>query len=616
MTTGFNGNGNGNGFDPALLALGGRYGVPAPPPVEGLTPAVLQEMVKQASNAMEDLRIRMEADYRWWRLEWNDDRWDGGPPDDYSTYVSNDPWTFANRIIAILSSARVLARVPYGSQDEAQRDNGRAKEKFFTGAVNMANDLLRRRLQPLLQPTLAWQAAIRGWVAGRALLLKREDDSTYVDITPFDPLHTYYESGPDGLVWLCHVQRQSVRDIERQYGLDEGLLSQNPSDNERTVEVYDFYDSENNAIMADGVWLKPPEPHGAEEVPCFVLPVGAQPYVDRKDMGGDETAAQGESVYAGNRAVYDMWNKTMSDRLTLVRRSLKPVLVYQSPEGNKGLERDPWQEGAEVRIAQGDKLVPLNPVEMSKETDVLLAHVGGEMQRASLPHTIYGQLSHPLSGYAINTLSQGLDLVVHERVEALVGAYSRMGEILCRQYATGAYMPIVAQGALGNSYFRALVDPQQVAMADDLVIRFFPRLPKDDQGAYQLAQIAREGTTPLLSDRTIMDDLLGIQDVDAEEDLKLEQMAERMSPLALLQTLITAMTKRGRMDLAAAYAADLQALLQQRMMGAPPGGGPGGAGSRGSAPSGAPPGPGGPGGGPPTPGPMTRAGQEPQAPGL
>jgi len=81
---------------------------------------------------------------------------------------------------------------------------------------------------------------------------------------------------------------------------------------------------------------------------------------------------------------------------------------------------------------------------------------------------------------------------------------------------------------------------------------------------YSMAQIAREGPTPLLSDRAIRDRILALQDADQMEDAINEQMAERMLPEAALWTLLRSAERQGREDLAQFYLGELMNILMQK----------------------------------------------------
>jgi len=76
-----------------------------------------------------------------------------------------------------------------------------------------------------------------------------------------------------------------------------------------------------------------------------------------------------------------------------------------------------------------------------------------------------------------------------------------------------------------------------------------------------MAQIAREGQTPLLPDLWIRDNILGIQDSDQIDDAVKEQIAERTLPEAGLWTLYQAAMKQGREDLAKIYFGELVTMM-------------------------------------------------------
>ena len=103
-------------------------------------------------------------------------------------------------------------------------------------------------------------------------------------------------------------------------------------------------------------------------------------------------------------------------------------------------------------------------------------------------------------------------------------------------------------------------------------INLVPFLPQDDNAKYAMAQIAREGETPLLPDRYIRDGVLNIQSVDMVADQLREQQAERLSPVALLYSIIQALIRQGRYDLASIYMLDLQKMIAAQQQTAVPGG--------------------------------------------
>ena len=216
--------------------------------------------------------------------------------------------------------------------------------------------------------------------------------------------------------------------------------------------------------------------------------------------------------------------------------------------------------------------------------------VSGEMQRGSIPHSVYGELPFQLSGFAINTLRQGVETVVNKYLRGVEKAYQMMFNLISDQYAEGSFKSMQLSGMDRNRvYFTEEINPDDLKDTGQPIVNLIGQLPQDDMTRYSMAQIAREGPTPLLSDRAIRDRILAIQDADQMDDSIKEQLAERMLPEAALWTLLRASERQGRDDLVQFYVGELTSVIMQKRQEAErrnanmPGG-----------PTGGPPSPGGP----------------------
>lgn len=115
-------------------------------------------------------------------------------------------------------------------------------------------------------------------------------------------------------------------------------------------------------------------------------------------------------------------------------------------------------------------------------------------------------------------------------------------------------------------YFSEEITPETVRDAGDPEVTFIGQLPQDDMSRMSMAQIAREGQTPLLPDRLIRDEILGMQSADQVEDSINTQMAERMLPEASLWTMFKSAVQEGREDVAVFYEQELRRLLIEKGM--------------------------------------------------
>ena len=104
----------------------------------------------------------------------------------YHTVTSNEPKTFVNKLVGFASSASVLIKIPSAREHEAKREANQAKKDFIMSALKLADKRLQQFVKPPHQEGLAFHTALRGWYAGRCLLIRNHvDGSTMVDITPF-----------------------------------------------------------------------------------------------------------------------------------------------------------------------------------------------------------------------------------------------------------------------------------------------------------------------------------------------------------------------------------------------------------------------------------------------
>ena len=525
-------------------------------------PEEIIALVDNHYDLTEPLRSRMDDDHKLYRLE----EFDAG--EGYQSYTSNEPQVYADKLISWMTTAEMVIRIPYGNSEREQRENNDSKERFLAGILKAADDRLMNKFQPTARQQLAWFVALRGWYAGRALLVKDDEGETYVDIQPWDPMHTYWGEGRNGIAWACYKTIRTPSEIKAMWGVD---LQGEGTDNtdEEGIDVYDFYDSEDNIVCTDDTVLKKRTKHGADRPPVFLGPVGATPLVQSiTDTGNNDTIEDyGESCYKSSRDLFDKHNFMMSVMLELTARSRRQGLKVKSRDGTKTLEEDPFKEGSEIALGQGEDVEPLGLLEMARESGAFMGMVSGEMQRGGLPHSIYGQLEFQLSGFAINTLRQGVETVLVPRLTAMERAYKTIFELMCDQYISGAFKSIEVSGQDQNRmYFSEEISSDTIKNAGDVEVSLVGQLPQDEMSKMSMAQIAREGPTPLLSDVFIRDNILGLQSADQMDDSIKVQMSESMLPEAGLWTMLQAALRSGREDLAQFYQGELMKLFQMKRM--------------------------------------------------
>ena len=526
-------------------------------------PEEIIALVEQHDYDTDSLRSRFTNDYRLYRLE----DFDAG--EGYESYTSNEPQTYADKVISFMTDSELIVRVPYNNSDEEQRIANDTKERFLLGALRAADERLQRRLQPTIRQQFSWFVVVRGWYAGRVLLVKDSKGDTHIDVMPMDPLHTFWGIGQEGVEWACYRTKKTRSEIKAQYGVTIEKDNANLYSQDMGLEVYDYYDGEMNTVLTEGGRvLKKPTKHGAPRCPVFVGCVGLMPLIQDSDVTEFREAVTdyGESVYKATRNVYENHNQILSTLLELTARTKKQGLKVKSRDGTKTLEQDPYKAGSEIALAQGEDVEPLGLIETSRDLGMFMQMVAGEMQRGSLPHTVFGELQFQLSGFALNTLRQGIASVINPRIEAMEAIYKQICMLLVDEYLTDSFETVSLSGrAMNRTYFSEEITPDIIRKAGDTEISLITQLPQDDMTKYAMAQTAREGPMPLLPDMYIRDQILGLQDAESIDDAIKSQQAERTLPEATLLTMMKAAEDQGHADLAQMYMGELMFLMRQKM---------------------------------------------------
>ena len=526
-------------------------------------PEEIIALVEQHDYDTDALRQRFTNDYRLYRLE----DFDAG--EGYESYTSNEPQTYADKVVSFLTDSELVIRIPYNNANEEQREVNDTKERFLIGALRSADERLQRRLQPTIRQQFSWYSVIRGWYAGRVLLIKDKEENTHIDVTPWDPLHTFWGIGAEGIDWACYRIKKTRVEIKAQYGVTIEKGNTNLYDQDMGLDVYDYYDGEMNTVLTEGGRvLKKPTKHGAPRCPVFVGCVGLSPPIQDKNVTEfrEAIADYGESVYKATRNVYENHNQILSTLLELTARTKKQGLKVKSRDGTKTLEEDPYKAGSEIALAQGEDVEPLGLIEASRDLGMFMQMVAGELQRGSLPHTVFGELQFQLSGFALNTLRQGIASVINPRIEAIEAVYRHICMLLVDEYLTDAFESVELSGrSMNRTYFSETITPDVIRKAGDTEISLVTQLPQDEMTKYAMAQTAREGPMPLLPDMYIRDRILGLQNAESIDDAIKEQQAERTLPEAMLHTMMKASEDQGRDDLAQMYMGELMFLMRQKM---------------------------------------------------
>lgn len=578
------------------------------------TPEQIIAVVDALEMERRVLQLRMDADFdRYNLVPYQGELNAKGEPvlAGYKKFTANDPRTSMNLAMYLLSTAKLVITVHQPRAQQTQREIDNFKELFCIGALRAADDLRADRLEPSLRDALAGQTLMRGRWAQRVLLEKEEAEGsdlsdveeskgttfslppqlpttrTYVSITDWDPRNTYWAVGKHGLAWACHKSFKSAAEIKAEYKMDVGpvgasglpwLPASGPSMNggpdksggQGMLAVYDFCDETENTVIVEGAQeLKKRTRHGMRRVPVSLGFVGGLPLFQSE--GQDYQAYYGESFYQSDREMFDQQNFILSVLAELCQRSIMQGLLVYSADGTLTLEADPRVAGSEVSLstARGEDIKPLPPMELIKETGSFIGIISQMVQRGSFPASVFGQIAFQLSGYAITQLRQGIEAPIGPALKALKTAHRQILNILADAYSSGAFDTMTLSGRAqdtNHTYFQQEIPPELVHQGGAIEVDLVAQLPQDDLSKATLAQMLREGPTPIADDRFIRETILAIQDSQQMEQAVWEQQAGRGSPLAIAFKAMLSAAQQGDMELAKIWELEFQSLTMQKMI--------------------------------------------------
>ena len=456
------------------------------------------------------------------------------------TVTSNEPQVMANKLIRTVQGSTVHLRVPVAREVEQQRIANQAVKDFLMSAFRMADRRLKRYMKPSVMNQMAYQLVVRGWYAGRALLI-RTPTGTQVDLTPWDPTNVLWDLGPNGLEWVCHLSSMTYAEIKAAH---PGVTSYTTKEmrSEERYTVYDFYDRNHNMVFADGLDIKSMTLHGSPMIPAYVGYVGGMSPHSSPDNMTNGLEALGPSCYQSLERTYNYVNFGLSARAQMLAQSERPPVVVRSESGNKPLGGNIYEAGREFQLARTDNVEVLEFPNLGRDADFFTQMVMGEAQRGGLPHSAYGVTPLALSGTALESLRDDQESQVSPYVDGAQEAMQQIADILIEQYKTGRFEPLAIPGQLDAQ------NPQLVAMSDPVTVKISPNFRINMPVAATTAQILRD--SELMSDAEIRAKVLMMEDEEGTQDILHVEQAEKKFPTVGMLKMFQAALQRGDMEVA------------------------------------------------------------------
>ena len=491
------------------------------------TMAIMNEfaqLVKEKENdaGMVKLRDRMDADldmYHMVKYEMKD--WKQKIVKAVDNITLPKPKYFADRVISVMNVAP--PRVQIAGKGLSDSDTS-VIEKFWDYAIYQANEHLFDKMIIPLDPFLTFQSVIRGWLGVRVVVWQ-DGEKVRFDIVPWDMRSVLWESGDDGLIWVANKTDRTKKQIETEYGEDAAGKGKT---------VTDFWDREQNVVMVGNEIVKQ-QSHNYGRPPVAISPVTMTPLVPTR--GGDQLMYHGESVFSTNRGIYPEMNKIVSILQTLNALSFRMPVGYVSDDGTKLPEDYPYIAATMIAMAKGEKWEGLPVGDISKSGPFLWEILQSEEQKGALPTVEYGDTPFPLSGIALEKLSQQRDPIFLPRLQAKGVVYEQIARMLISQFRDGGFKAEI--GEEGD-----VVQVQAGQLAKDFTIKFKMAVqwPEKKLLSYSVAAAA----APFLDSDTIRREILEVEDPSEVERKLLDDMVIQAVPEVGLYRMAKALIEQAK----------------------------------------------------------------------
>ena len=502
---------------------------------------------KRASTAFAALIDQMESDFDLFALEPYE------AEKGHQAYTSSKPKNDFNKVFSALNRASLTWQVVTAEDaPETERNKANDTETFLTGMLAEADSDLNAVGEPVLRDGTSWFGCGRGVAAIKCLLYTDDNKEFQRDIRYLDPMHMAWERGAQGMVWAAYEYHVSKEEAYDRWGIEI---------KEDDARVIDFFNRTINAVVfssggatekADSQFVKEPTPHNLGHVPIWIGFASGMPTLYTKN-NESTLKHRASSVYASSRGIYEPFNKQVSLLMDKAEASVAGTLVYETEEGKKGIQGDPFKSWTVISTKRGEKITPLIPPQAPPETSAILSLLDREKQESTVPYGIgYGmdpQGTH--SGTALTMLNDNTRSI-YDPFTGMIEQGFRwlLKEILTQFKAKGQKMTLKGFNQDGK-FFTFDANPNDIQDDWYITVKCEPKLPRDEAGELQMGLAARTPDAtgrPLLDDYTILEKILKLQNPDAIdtriETQQVSRMIEKM-PNIQVRRLAQALIEKG-----------------------------------------------------------------------
>ncbi len=478
----------------------------------------------------------------------------GDPIVDIVNVTLNRPAVFAANVISALGSTSEQRVV----ESDVKDLDTKYIEDFQKAGFDSANDRLRKRGFPLLNPFADTQFSIRGGVA-RRILFRMEEGVLIPDIVSWDRRYVKYDIGENGLDWATYEMTRSKGAIEAEYGgrIIDGKEITLPTIKGRDAKIVDAWNTEGNFVYIDGTLVFEQE-HDWDFTPVVVeivsLGYGAILF------NADSIKREGESIFFLIRDVVPELNRLVSIMQTLNLKAVKPPMKVKIRGTGEAPEYDDVTGmGTTTRIEPDEDIQPISYGDAQRSATIAFNMMNADINEGTISPSDLGMIERPpASGVRAILAGEHINNLLKPRLDAKAGLNKQTAEMLTEQV-----IQIGGSVELGTKGHKRTFEVSKLSGEYDTTYKYTFTSPSTDAGLYSLAAAAGR----LIPDRAKREEILMREDPDGDEDQIAWEEAPRLSPAIRIYRTIKKLVKLGENFEAELLAAELGVSLDKLLAG-------------------------------------------------
>ena len=291
----------------------------------------------------------------------------------------------------------------------------------------------------------------------------------------------------------------------------------------------------------------------------IVKPLTAQKKLNRIPIriGGigspDRTSAEwetrrGESIIAANRDMYQYNNSMMSLMATILAETAYPNIIEKTRTGREAHKAEEFKGyGTKLNYKIEDTIELLKHAATPEEANLLHTFIGQQIQKGSVPNSVYGSLPFEISGFALSQLLAAIKYKLGPYLSGMQYIISGMMSDFLYQYKMGKFEKITLSTENPYDMRRGMTYIEEFSSDDvpessyiDVTIPISSQFDKT-----QTILNARQALQPpqLLSRETLWETDMEVQDTEQElQRIRMDQVME--DPFIRQIEIIEAMWRR------------------------------------------------------------------------